>query len=351
MKKVHLLVGVLVTASLALSSCGSASSSNTPEGKSAEKPAATASPTPTQDALPVVEGKYGEKPVIHPSLKEAPKELISKVLHEGNGAVVKPTDSVTVNYYGQLWDGKYFDGSFDRGAPATFPLNGVIKGWTEGLTGKKVGDRVLLVVPPEMGYGEKGSPPTIPGNSTLVFVVDIVKAESAEDIAKGQEEAQKRAIEFGEKLRKLGPKIVANGKKYLSEGEKLTPELPKGISIDNNLSGAPKITIDKNAKISEITFVELVKGKGPEVKSGQPLLCNVTGRTQDGEQMSTWTDNGEQLQFLRDIKELKSPYQSFPLGTRIARISPSSQGKTLVMVLDCMDFVPDELKGLLPPQK
>ncbi|WP_084105933.1 FKBP-type peptidyl-prolyl cis-trans isomerase [Demequina sp. NBRC 110056] len=106
---------------------------------------------------------------------EISEELIVQPLIEGEGDVVEATDTVVAHYTGWLWDGEQFDSSWDRGAPTAFSLTGVISGWTEGLAGQTVGSRVLLVIPPDMGYGAEGNA-SIPGDSTLVFVVDILAA-------------------------------------------------------------------------------------------------------------------------------------------------------------------------------
>jgi len=97
-----------------------------------------------------------------------------KLLEAGTGATPKPTSSVTAHYTGWLTNGTKFDSSWDRGQPIDFSLQGVVKGWTEGLQLVKEGGRILLVIPPALGYGaqDKGK---IPPNSTLVFVVDLVK--------------------------------------------------------------------------------------------------------------------------------------------------------------------------------
>ncbi len=92
---------------------------------------------------------------------------------KGNGDSPKPTDRVKVHYTGWLTDGTKFDSSVDRGQPATFPLNGVIKGWTEGLGLMKVGGKCRLIIPPDLAYGERGRP-SIPGGSTLVFDVELL---------------------------------------------------------------------------------------------------------------------------------------------------------------------------------
>jgi FKBP-type peptidyl-prolyl cis-trans isomerase FkpA len=97
-------------------------------------------------------------------------------LQVGTGATAQSGDSVSVNYTGWLTDGTKFDSSLDRGQPFTFILGagGVIAGWDEGVVGMKVGGTRLLVIPPSLGYGANGYPPTIPANATLIFEVQLV---------------------------------------------------------------------------------------------------------------------------------------------------------------------------------
>lgn len=92
----------------------------------------------------------------------------------GEGAQPNPTSKVKVHYTGWLTNGTKFDSSVDRGQPIDFGLNQVIKGWTEGVSGMKVGGKRYLVIPPELGYGDRGSPPVIPAKATLVFEVDLL---------------------------------------------------------------------------------------------------------------------------------------------------------------------------------
>lgn len=116
----------------------------------------------------------GKAPSITVPKKAAPTKLVSNYVIEGSGPAVKADNTVAVQYKGVLWkDGKEFDSSYSKGAPVTFPLAGVIPGWSKGLEGKKVGSRVLLVVPPDMAYGDQAQGP-IPAKSTLVFSVDIL---------------------------------------------------------------------------------------------------------------------------------------------------------------------------------
>jgi FKBP-type peptidyl-prolyl cis-trans isomerase len=95
-------------------------------------------------------------------------------IKEGTGASPTAADTVKVHYTGKLVDGKVFDSSVQRGQPAEFPLDGVIKCWTEGLQKLKVGGKATLVCPPEIAYGEQGRPPQIPPASVLTFEVELL---------------------------------------------------------------------------------------------------------------------------------------------------------------------------------
>jgi peptidylprolyl isomerase len=100
------------------------------------------------------------------------------ILKEGDGAELKASDTVTVDYLGSTYEAEApFDESYSTGQPLNSPLSGLIQGWSIGLTGVKVGSRVLLQIPPAYGYGAQGSGSGIPGNATLWFVIDVVKAE------------------------------------------------------------------------------------------------------------------------------------------------------------------------------
>jgi peptidylprolyl isomerase len=103
-----------------------------------------------------------------------PTSLVTQDLKDGTGATVAATDSVTVNYIGvSCSTGKIFDSSYKTGQPATFPLNGVIPGWSQGLVGMKVGGKRLLGIPSGLAYGADGSPPDIAPNEALWFVVEM----------------------------------------------------------------------------------------------------------------------------------------------------------------------------------
>ena len=110
-------------------------------------------------------------------VKILPSGLQYKVLTEGSGKIPKETDNVTVNYKGTLIDGTEFDSSYKRGQPASFQVNGVIKGWTEALQLMKEGAKWQLVIPPGLGYGERGAGSQIPPNSTLIFEVELISVK------------------------------------------------------------------------------------------------------------------------------------------------------------------------------
>ena len=121
------------------------------------------------------------KPVVPAQKGTPPTTLVKQDIVTGSGPAVKAGDKATVKYVGVLWDGgTQFDASWDRQPPQdVFPFTigkgEVIPGWDQGVAGMKVGGRRQLTIPPELGYGANGSPPSIPPNATLVFVVDLKK--------------------------------------------------------------------------------------------------------------------------------------------------------------------------------
>ena len=118
--------------------------------------------------------KFLEENKKKPGVKTTASGLEYKVIKEGTGPTPKPTDMVTVNYRGTLINGTEFDSSYKRGQPATFPVNGVINGWTEALQLMKKGSKFELFIPPNLAYGERAVGPDIGPNATLIFEVELL---------------------------------------------------------------------------------------------------------------------------------------------------------------------------------
>jgi FKBP-type peptidyl-prolyl cis-trans isomerase len=158
-------------AALALAACGGSKASGVVPAPSA---GATQASIPT---TPTVPPALKTKPVVQVPQTSPPSRLVTKDLVTGTGKAAASGQTVTVNYVGVLYKtGKEFDSSWKRSQPFTTALStgSVIPGWVQGINGMKVGGRRELIIPPSLGYGAKGSPPTIPANSTLVFVVDLL---------------------------------------------------------------------------------------------------------------------------------------------------------------------------------
>jgi len=174
---------------LGLAACGGSSKAGgvmlAPDGGATNTTVATApaTTTPTTTTVTVTtptSGPLAKEPVIKKPTSAAPTTLIIKDLIKGTGATAEEGDTVYVNYVGALYkNGKVFDASWKDtpGKAISFPLTtgSVIPGWVKGLQGMKVGGRRMLIIPPSEGYGKSGSGSAIPPNSTLIFIVDLLK--------------------------------------------------------------------------------------------------------------------------------------------------------------------------------
>jgi peptidylprolyl isomerase len=173
-----LLTLLALLAALALVACGDDDDSAEPAAKSdggtstAEEP----SPSAQREALK----DTSVKPVIPKPSGAPPRRLVKEDVVKGKGKPAKAGDTLVVNYVGVTFStGSEFDASWDRGQPFPVQLGAgqVIEGWDRGLIGMRKGGRRILTIPPELGYGAEGYPPTIPPNETLVFVVDAVELQ------------------------------------------------------------------------------------------------------------------------------------------------------------------------------
>jgi peptidylprolyl isomerase len=172
-----------------IAGCGSSGNSSTitvgAENKTDEALAnksATTSSTSTSTtaaAKTPTSGPLSKEPHVTPPSGPPPTKLVTKEIITGTGTAAKTGSAVAVNYVGALYKtGKVFDASWKRNEPFTFTLGKgqVIPGWEQGVVGMKVGGRRELIIPAALGYGAKGSPPSIPPNETLVFIVDLLSA-------------------------------------------------------------------------------------------------------------------------------------------------------------------------------
>ncbi|WP_034285736.1 FKBP-type peptidyl-prolyl cis-trans isomerase [Schaalia suimastitidis] len=266
MKKTTQLAALIATVAIA---GGSILAACTPSNDTADTAATTTTTTDTATQTPEVDrsgegnfpeatGTFGEDPTISAGSGQEPTKIIVKTIHQGNGEVVTTDDTLTVNYEGALWDGTVFDSSFDRGAPATFSLNGVIEGWKYGLAEQRVGDRVMIVIPSQWGYGEAGAGENIPPNATLVFVVDILAAVNPNDIS-----ALTQATPTGNTV--------------------------AGVEVSGELATEPTIAFTGDAPTENQTVV-LAEGAGEAIVAGQSVLTHGVGVAYGVDQLdSTWS--------------------------------------------------------------
>ncbi|HEV3388385.1 MAG TPA: FKBP-type peptidyl-prolyl cis-trans isomerase [Solirubrobacteraceae bacterium] len=176
MSKRAFVVPALALAAAGLAGCGSSSKATgivlvPAQGATAAPVATTPKPAPA----------ISKKPTVTVPSGPAPTKLVTKDLVTGTGQTAKAGQTVTVNYVGVLYKtGKEFDSSWSRNQPFTTALTAgsVIPGWVQGIPGMKVGGRRELIIPASLAYGKAGSPPTIPPNSPLVFVVDLLSVSS-----------------------------------------------------------------------------------------------------------------------------------------------------------------------------
>ncbi|THA67573.1 FKBP-type peptidyl-prolyl cis-trans isomerase [Streptomyces sp. A0958] len=290
------LAGLLVVPLLLLSAaCGS-------DDKGSDSASASAS-APSKGGFPAITAgtKSGEKPTLAKGTGTPPKELKTKVISEGDGAKLKNGDVAQVNYLGQEWDStEPFDNSFDRKQPFDLTLGAgmVIQGWEKGLVGQKVGSRVQLVIPPDLGYGAQGQDPIKP-NATLVFVVDILKAKQTPASAKGTAVAQDDI------------------------------DLPKvGTETDGK---APSLTIpSKVDPPKKLVSDYVLESKGDVVKDTDTVVVNYVAKLwKDGKEFDNTYSTGKTATFPLaqvTLKGLKDGLIGKKIGSRVLLVVPPDQG-------------------------
>ncbi|MFE3071289.1 FKBP-type peptidyl-prolyl cis-trans isomerase [Streptomyces sp. NPDC059247] len=254
-----------------------------------------------KNGLPAITAgqKFGEKPTLAKGEGDPPKELKVEVISEGKGPVTKKGDALQVNYLGQSWDStKPFDNSFDRGQPfdVTLGAGQVIKGWDQGLEGQKVGSRVEIGIPPELGYGAQGQGDIKP-NATLVFVVDILKAVTIPKSASGTPVAQD------------------------------DKNLPK---VGTNTDGkAPTVTVPKTDPPTKLVSNYVLESSGEAVKATDTVVVNyVASLWKDGKVFDSTYTAGKPANFplpQLTLKGLKDGLVGKKIGSRVLIVAPPSE--------------------------
>lgn len=219
--------------------------------------------------LPKVTGSYGDKPKIKVTKGVKPsKKLTSTVLSKGDGPKVAKGDLLVADYLGSIYrSGKVFDNSYDRKAPAAFPIGvgKVVTGWDKTLVGVRVGSRVLMVLPPKFGYGAQGnSQAGIKGTDSLIFVVDVIAS-------------------YGAHQTTAAPTPVTG--------------LPKDLpTVTGDWGTEPKITVPKGSTPpKKPTVTVLAKGAGKTIAKGHLIVLQYTAVNWAGKELSkTWGTQGPQ---------------------------------------------------------
>ncbi|MET8505866.1 FKBP-type peptidyl-prolyl cis-trans isomerase [Streptomyces sp. NPDC004787] len=254
-----------------------------------------------KNGLPAITAgeKFGEKPTLSKGVGDPPKSLKVNVISEGNGPVTKKGDALSVNYLGQEWDETTpFDNSFDRKQPFQLTLGAgqVIQGWDQGLEGQKVGSRVEIGIPPQLGYGAQGQGDIKP-NATLVFVVDILKAVTIPKSATGTEVAQDNK------------------------------DLPKvGVNTDGK---QPSLTVPKTDPPTKLVSNYVLESKGEVVKATDTVVVNyVAALWKDGKVFDSTYTTGKPANFplgQLTLKGLKDGIAGKKVGSRVLIVAPPSE--------------------------
>ena len=231
--------------------------------------------------FPAVSGE--DTPVIAAGKGAEPtNKVLVKTLKQGDGTLVCPGAKVKVNYVGALWNGTVFDSSYQKGQPIEFSLAQVVKGWGYGLAHAHVGDRVELVIPASLGYGAQGNP-SIPPNSTLVFVVDILGAST----------------------QNLADESILTGATATGE------ELPAGITVTGEPGSEPTLTEKKTYTI--------YKGAGEELTEDQSVLYKFTlgAFGANGQTQSSWSQPAP-----IEASVARVELAGYTVGSRIVIVEP-----------------------------
>lgn len=240
---------------------------------------------------------------------EPPADLVVETVVDGDGDEVMAGDLLLADYTGVLWDsGEEFDSSWSREEPAAFGIGveAVIPGWDSGLVGQRVGSRVLLVIPPDLGYGDEGSGEEIPGGATLVFVVDIRDTFSAADASGG------------------------------------TPvtDLPAGLPAVTGEPGTqPTIDVSGVTAPDESSSTVVIEGTGEPIDASAAIAAHaVQASLEDGEVLFTTWDTAPVGLSAEALPGLAEALDGTATGTRVVTLisADDNEGQPLVLVVDVL---------------
>lgn len=310
-------LAVLPLAAVLLTGCGSGSSGSSTSSTSSAGASASASTGPafTTGSALSASGSFGHKPTLTFPTGKPPATLQSKVVKQGDGPAVAKGDLLVADYLGEVWKGRVFDNSYDRHAPAAFPIGvgAVIPGWDDALVGVKAGSRVLLTIPPDKGYGANGNEKAgIKGTDTLVFVVDVKSSYGKDATADASATAQ--------------------------------PAPSAGPTVTGPTSKEPTITVPAGTAQpkSEQTAV-LAKGTGKALGEGLAIVqieaVDWTGKTLG----STWKDGTPQAIAvgLPTQPGAFDALKGVPVGSRVLVTLPASASQpAIAAVVDIAAQVP-----------
>ncbi|MFF7968722.1 FKBP-type peptidyl-prolyl cis-trans isomerase [Streptomyces sp. NPDC007903] len=306
MRRRSLLMAAVPAGLVTLAGCGDGDSKSSKTSAS-PSPSASSPPPPkiVEGPLPAITAgtKFGEKPTVAKGTGEPSKDLAVKTVIAGNGRTVAENDFIKANYLGQIWSsGKVFDNSYDRN-PLVLQLaqGSIIDGWRYALTGKKIGSRVEIAVPPTWGYGPSGNEQAgIKGTDTLVFVIDLLDAYNTKSSAKGKEVPQ------------------------------TDPALPKvATNTDGNV---PKVTLPKSDPPKKLVSNYILEGDGDEVTKKQAILCQFQGlEWQGGRTFQKTYGSGRLSQFSVEqmeqvVKGLAQGVTGKKVGSRVLIVVPPDLG-------------------------
>ena len=314
MKTTPLVVAVLGIA-LTLTACSGDGDASTESGATGDTTTSVAQDAPEVDRDPQGELPpitFGEDgiPTMEAIDSDPPTAISVTTLEAGDGETVSAGDYITVNYAGFLWtDGTQFDSSFSTGTPASFGLNQVVDGWKYGLVDTKVGDRVQIVIPPEFGYGDQESG-TIPANSTLVFVVDILNTVHVTTDALGDATASDAT-------------------------------LPDGLSIEGELGTEPTVTFAEGAaEPTEASVVMLAEGTGPAITATDTVFYHAVGGYWGEQPTSSWAYTYQAVAGGGGAETI-----GVPVGSRLLLLYPADEATgtpAQALVVDILGATPSE---------